>query len=260
MLGVSRSTLLGTTPSDTEYCPASIFEATCATSPPLAGSVSAEEKTRMATFGSFISFRARVLLPFGRLRTLCGRWTSWGFSNPVLQRRPRIQPSKNVRLNVVPQAHESGVVSAVVSQTGNSRVRILAGNTARDQVGPNREGRQIASPPLFVLEDRELRRLRSGVEHRGGSHKLLFVDASQRISRRPQQHKLSPNRRDDLPAISLAGDAEVSDRAKGLGGEPLRCGRVIHQLDRCSRLDVELRHTILLLGLLRAERQGQAEA
>src|SRR4029078_5381379 len=148
-----------------------------------------------------------------------------GFSNPVLQRRPRIQPSKNVRLNVVPQAHESGVVSAVVPQTGNSRVRILAGNTARDQVGPNREGRQIASPPLFVLEDRELRRLRSGVEHRGGSHKLLLVDASQRIPRRPQQHKLSPNRRDDLPAISLARDAEVRDRAQGLGGQTPRFDR-----------------------------------
>src|SRR5215468_6621318 len=119
MLGVSRSTLLGTAPSDTEYCPASIFETICAASPPGAGSVSAAVKTRMATFGSFISFRAHVLLPFGRLRTLCGRWTSWGFSNPVLQRRPRIQPSKNVRLNVVPQALESDVVRPIFPQSGN---------------------------------------------------------------------------------------------------------------------------------------------
>src|SRR4029079_4194459 len=172
MWGGSRSTLLGTTPSDTEYCPASIFEATCATSPPLAGSVSAEEKTRMATFGSFISFRARVLLPFGRLRTLCGRWTSWGFSNPVLQRRPRIQPSKNVRLNVVPQAHESGVISPVFPEPDYSRERILTRNVARHEIGPHGEGRQITAPVLLVLEHGQLRRLRSGVEHSGGGCQL----------------------------------------------------------------------------------------
>src|SRR6478672_11091216 len=167
MLGVSRSTLLGTTPSDTEYCPASIFEATCATSPPLAGSVSAAEKTRMATFGSFISFRARVLLPFGRLRTLCGRWTSWGFSNPVLQRRPRIQPSKNVRLNVVPQAHEGGVVSAVFPEPDNGRGRILARDTSSHQVGPDGERLDVAPTSRLILESGELRRLRARLEHRG---------------------------------------------------------------------------------------------
>src|SRR5689334_18574867 len=75
--GATRSALMGRTPSDTEYCPASSLETICAASrgPVGAATSSAVVKATMATFGSFISLRAFVLLlPLGR-RSF-GRWSA----------------------------------------------------------------------------------------------------------------------------------------------------------------------------------------
>src|SRR5512146_2395747 len=162
-VGARRIVLAGRTPSETEYCPASNLETICAASPRGAGTSSARVKLRMATFGSFISLRALVLLlPFGR--PLAGWWSARGFTNPVLQGSARIQPSKNVRLDVVPQAVEGGAVCAVFPQLGDGRGRILAGHSAPDEIGPNGERLEVASALLAHAEFLELRRFCAGTQ------------------------------------------------------------------------------------------------
>src|SRR5690242_20812939 len=99
----------------------------------------------MATFGSFISLRAlALLLPLWRL-ALAGWRATWGVPNPVLEGGPRVQPSKNVRLYVVPQAFEGLVVGAVLPELGNGRGRVFGGHAPRHQARPDSKRLEVAS-------------------------------------------------------------------------------------------------------------------
>src|SRR6476620_7157259 len=117
---------MGRAPSLTENWPASILETICAASPRGAGTSSAAATQRMATFGSFMSSRALVLhLPLGRRRRLCGGGPNGGFANSGLQRSTRIQPLRDIRLNIVPQATVRGFVGPVFPELGNGGGRFF---------------------------------------------------------------------------------------------------------------------------------------
>src|SRR5829696_4235447 len=121
MVGAKRIALQGKPPSDTEYCPASSLETSCAASPRGAGTSSAVVNVRMAAFSPFILSRALILLlPLGRRRL--ARWRAPGrFPNPVLQRSARIQPLEYVRIDALPQALEGRAARPLLPQFGDGR-------------------------------------------------------------------------------------------------------------------------------------------
>ena len=138
--------------------------------------------------------------------------------NAVLQRSSGTQPLKNVRLNVVPQAMEGGVIGAVLPELVNCRERLVLRNAAGEEVGPDRERLEFVRPCWRTRNALELLGLRAGLEHRGRGLELAVAHVAEPSAGRAKADEAAPDRLDDLAIVRLLGDA--LERAREDASEP----------------------------------------
>src|ERR1051326_4743455 len=224
--------MIGTAPSNTVYCAASILETNCAANPPSHGVEisSAVATARMATFGSFMSSRA-LALPLAPGLIRLWRSSTRGLPNPVLQRSNRIQPLRDIRLDVLPQAIECGVVRALLPQLRNGCVGFLARHSTTDEIGPVRQRLERVSSLLANLEHSELRGLCTDLEHRGRRVQLLATDAAKDGVGASEVTELLPNRLQNDSPVLLLRDALERSRTKRRARKAEHVRGVDQQLD-----------------------------